>query len=175
MVLRSEKNLLSANKEQEMEIAELKLILQDKNQEVKADKYSTTACHQWHGSSPKTPRYDRDELFDSLEFSYGDLTSLGSPDDLFLKDLNPYLTPYYAKTKSKEFDEIGYELPHNEPLSENNKQTFNELRFSSRSKKLSKSSYCYQDSNSGSSKVLTSRQSDESTCSYRKQMHHKPF
>ena len=34
MVLRSERELLSANKEQEMEIAELKLLLQDKNREV---------------------------------------------------------------------------------------------------------------------------------------------
>ena len=34
MVLRSERELLSANKEQDMEIAELKLLLQDKNREV---------------------------------------------------------------------------------------------------------------------------------------------
>lgn len=36
------------------------------------------------------------------EFSSGDpMTPIGSPDDMFLKDLNPCLTPYYAKTKSK--------------------------------------------------------------------------
>ena len=33
------------------------------------------------------------------EFSSGDHTAPGSPDDMFLKDLNPCLTPYY-KTKS---------------------------------------------------------------------------
>ncbi|XVF27293.1 hypothetical protein REPUB_Repub14bG0094300 [Reevesia pubescens] len=116
---------------------------------AQADKYSAASCHQWHGSSPRTPRYEPDEPSDSLEFSYGDPTIHCSPYDLFLKDL----TPYYSKTKSKEFDEIGHESPHNEPLSENNKQTFNGLRFSYRSKKLSKSSDCYQDSNRGSSKA----------------------
>lgn len=35
------------------------------------------------------------------EFSSGDYTTPGSPDDMFLKDLNPCLTPNYAKTKSK--------------------------------------------------------------------------
>ncbi|XWS12952.1 hypothetical protein CRYUN_Cryun37aG0134000 [Craigia yunnanensis] len=248
MVLRSERELLSANKEREMEIAELKLLLQDKNREVeklkdlclkqredikslksailfpdvmnsqfqdlvekqgseltqakqliptlqrqvtsltgqlqclaqdlaqvKTDKYSARACHQRHDSSPRTPIYDRDEPSDSLEFSSCDPTTPGSPDDLFLEDLNPCLTPYYAKKKSKEFDEIVYASPHNETLSENNKQTFNELEFSSRSKKLSKSSDCYRDSNRGSSMARTSRRSDESTGSYRKQMHHKPF
>ncbi|XWS19286.1 hypothetical protein CRYUN_Cryun31cG0002800 [Craigia yunnanensis] len=280
MVLRSERELLSANKEQEMEIAELKLLLQDKNREVekikdlclkqreeikslksailfpdsmnsqlqehvekqgseltqakqliptlqrqvtsltgqlqclaqdlaqvkadkdsarachqrhgssprtpryhrdepsdslvKADKDSARACHQRHGSSPRTPRYHRDEPSDSLEFSSGDPTTPGSPDDLFLEDLNPCLTPYYAKTKSKEFDEIDYDSPHNETLSERNKQTCNyELGFSYR-KKLSKSSDCCQDSNKGSSMAWTSRRSGKSTGSCRKQMHHKP-
>ncbi|XVE87649.1 hypothetical protein DITRI_Ditri19aG0004700 [Diplodiscus trichospermus] len=248
MVLRSERELLSANKEQEMEIAELKLLLQDKNREVeklkdlylkqreeikslksailfpdvmnaqlqdvvdkqgseltldkqiiptlqrqvtsltgqlqclaqdlaqvKAVKYSARAFHQQHGSSPRTPTYDRDEPSDSLDFSSGDMTTPGSQDDLFLEDLNPCLTPYCAKTKSKEFDEFVYASPHNETLSENNKQTFNDLEFSSRGKKLSKSSDCYQDSNRRSSMDRTSRRSEESKGSYRKQMHHKPF
>ncbi|XWS15458.1 hypothetical protein CRYUN_Cryun34aG0002600 [Craigia yunnanensis] len=223
MVLRSERELLSANKEQEMEIAELKFLLQDKNREreeikslkstilfpdvmnsqlrqlvekqgseltqakqliptlqrqvtsltgqlqclaldlaqVKADKYSAKACHLRRGGSPRTPRYHRDEPSDSLEFSSSDPSTPGCLDDLFLEDLNPCLTPYYAKTKSKEFDEIGYDSPHNETLSH--------------SKKLSKSSDCYQDSNRGNSMARISRRSDESTGSYRKQMHHKPF
>ncbi|XP_022714451.1 uncharacterized protein LOC111274059 [Durio zibethinus] len=245
MVLRSERQLLSSNKEQEMEIAELKLLLQDKNREVeklkdlclkqreeikslksailfpdvmnsqlkelvekqgseltlakqliptlqrqvtsltgqlqclaldlaqvKADKHSTRACHQRHGSSPRTSRYDPSDF---LEFSSGDPTTPGSPGDLFLEDLNPCLTPYFAKTKSKEFNEIGYDLPHDETLSENNKQTFNELGFSFCSKKLSRSSDCYRDSNRGSSMARSSRRSDESTGLDQKQMHHKPF
>ena len=142
---------------------------------MKTDKYSTRACHQRHGSSPRTPRYDRDEPSVSLEFSSGDPTTPGSPDDLFFEDLTLCLTPYYAKTISKEFDDIVCALPHNETLSENTKQTFNELEFSCRRKKLSKSSDCYQDSNRGSSMARTSRRSGSSTGSYRKQMHHKPF
>lgn len=35
------------------------------------------------------------------EFSSTEVTAPGSPDDLFLKDLNPCLTPYSTKTKSK--------------------------------------------------------------------------
>ncbi|OMO62282.1 hypothetical protein CCACVL1_22910 [Corchorus capsularis] len=244
MVLRSERELLSANKEQEMEIAQLKLLLQDKNTEVeklkdlclkqreeikslknailfpdvqqlvekqgseltqakqliptlqrqvtsltgqlqclahdlaqvKADKYSARACHQRQGSSPRTPRYDREEPSDSLEFSSSDPTTPGSPDhDLFLEDVNPCLTPYYPKTKSKDFDEIRYNLPHNETLSDNNKQTFNELGISCRGKKLSKSSDCYQDSGRGSSMSRANRRSDESTGSYPTQIYHKPF
>lgn len=252
MVLRSERDLLGANKEQEIEISQLKLLLQDKNREVeklkdlclkqreeikslknailfpdaamnsplqdlvgnqsseltqakqliptlqrqvtsltgqlqclaqdlaqvKADKYSASAraCHQRHGSSPRTPRYERDEPSDSLEFSSSDPTTPGSPDDLLLEDLNPCLTPYYVKTKSKEFEEDDvFATPHNESLSENNKQTLDELEFSSRSKKLSKSSDCYQDSNRGSSMTRISRRSDESTGSYRNHMHRNPF
>ncbi|XVF75194.1 hypothetical protein PTKIN_Ptkin13bG0167800 [Pterospermum kingtungense] len=250
MVLRSERELLAANKQQEMEIAELKFLLQDKNREVeklkdlclkqreeikslksailfpdsmnspledlvgkqgseltqakqliptlqrqvtsltgqlqclaqdlaqvKADKYSASAraYHQRHGSSPRTPRYEPDDPSDSLEFSSGDPTTPGSLDDLLLEDLNPCLTPYCVKTKSKEFDEAVYATPDNETLSENNKQTMKELEFISRSKKLSKSSDSYKDSNRGSSMARNSRRSDESTGSYRKQMHHNPF
>ncbi|KAL4368637.1 hypothetical protein GQ457_05G031240 [Hibiscus cannabinus] len=200
MVLRSERELLTANKQLETDIALLKLQLQDKNieaeklkdlclkqreeikslksaflfpdtmnsqlQEVvktqgseltqakqliptlqrqvtslteqlqclaldlhqmKADKYCAEACHQRHrSSSPLTPGFDGDEHSDSLEFSSGDPTAPGSPSDLVLEDLNPCLTPYYVKTKSKEFDEIGgYYSTHNGALHENNKQPFN--------------------------------------------------
>ncbi|XP_039060051.1 uncharacterized protein LOC120204010 [Hibiscus syriacus] len=171
MVLRSERELLSSNKELETEIALLKLQLQDKNTEVeklkdlclkqreeikslksailfpdamnselqelvetqgseltqakqqiptlqrqvnslteqlqclaldlhqmKADR----SCDQWHSSiSPMTPVLDGVEHSDSLESSSGDPTAPGSPSDLVLEDLNPCLTPYYAKTKSK--------------------------------------------------------------------------
>ncbi|KAK3211309.1 hypothetical protein Dsin_016015 [Dipteronia sinensis] len=72
MVLRSERELLNANKEQEMKISQLKLLLEEKKNE---------------------------------EFS-SDLV-VQSPDDLFLKDLNPFLTTFSAKTKSKEFEAMG--------------------------------------------------------------------
>ena len=45
MVLRSERELLSTNKEQEMEIAELKLMLQDKNREVSREQPPPLPAH----------------------------------------------------------------------------------------------------------------------------------
>ncbi|KAK8500357.1 hypothetical protein V6N13_008856 [Hibiscus sabdariffa] len=240
MVLRSERELLSANKELEMEVSELKLLLQDKNREVeklkdlclkqreeikslksailfpdvmnsqlqdlvekqgseltqakqliptlqrqvtsltgqlqclaediaqvKAEKYSSKACHQQHGSYTRSPRYDGDEPSDSLEFSSCEPTTPGSPDDLFLEDLNPCLTPYYAKTKSRDFDEIlQYDSPQKKTLSFEKQQAFDELGFSSHCKKLSKSSDRYRDSNKGSSMARTNRRSDESKTTY---------
>ncbi|CAA3025409.1 Hypothetical predicted protein [Olea europaea subsp. europaea] len=72
--------------------------------EVKAEKYSSGGYCDDHVNSPRTPSYDQDEETNSLfgnEFSSGDYTTPGSPDDMFLKDLNPCLTPNYAKTRSK--------------------------------------------------------------------------
>lgn len=63
------------------------------------------------------PEYGNDEgCFQVIEFEYaciviqelssGERTTPGSPDDMFLNDLNPCLTPY-AKSKSKvNFNEI---------------------------------------------------------------------
>ncbi|XP_042029036.1 uncharacterized protein LOC121775985 isoform X1 [Salvia splendens] len=182
MVLRSERELLSLNKEQEELIAELKFLLEEKNTEVeklkdlclnqreeikslksdvlfpdamnsqvhdflekqglelkhakqlipnlqrqvtsltgklqslaqdlaevKADKYSGRGFCDDDFNSPRTPSYDQEHAsnfpFDQ-EYSSGDYTTPGSPDDMFLNDLNPCLTPY-SKTKSKEFDLYG--------------------------------------------------------------------
>ncbi|KAH7858803.1 hypothetical protein Vadar_028246 [Vaccinium darrowii] len=69
--------------------------------EVKADKYSLRGCYDAHVSSPETPRDDHEDAVNSLEFSSGYHTTPGSPDDMFIKDLNPCLTPYYATAKSK--------------------------------------------------------------------------
>ncbi|KAI6704156.1 hypothetical protein NL676_013292 [Syzygium grande] len=219
MVLRSERELLSANKELEMEVAELKLMLEQKNREVeklkdlclsqreeikalksavlfpevtnnelqeqlekqgtelrqakmiipalqkqvtsltgqlqcladdiaevKADKYSAEACfrHQT-GSSPRTPIYNHEEAANSLEFSSSEATAPDSPDDLFLKDLNPCLTPNDGKTRSKEFEE---ELDCNSSryvgFSDGNTETFYEAGFNPGPRKLSKSSDCCQ-------------------------------
>ncbi|KAG6768964.1 hypothetical protein POTOM_024578 [Populus tomentosa] len=273
MVLKSERELLSANKEQELEIDKLKLMLEDKNREVeklkdlclkqreeirslkssilfpdamnsqlqellkqrgselkqakqliptlqrqvtsltgqlqclaedlaevKADKYAR-AHIQYHGSSPGTPTYDHEETANSLvtvqlsakshsslylftflrmnlvivsighqEFSSCDGATPGSPDDTFLKDFNPCLTPYCAKKKSKEFEAMGYESSLDGSLSGSNTQMGNELSFSSRVRKLSKSSDCYQNSNTGSTMTRATRRSDESKGAYRKQM-----
>ncbi|KDP29298.1 hypothetical protein JCGZ_19401 [Jatropha curcas] len=249
MVLRSERELLSANKEQEMEIAELKLILEDKNREVeklkdlclkqreeikslksailfpdvmnsqlqellekqgselkqakqliptlqrqvssltgqlqclaedlaevKADKYTGAYFQNQGSSSPRTPTYDHEETANSLEFSSCDAASPGSPDDMFLKDLNPCLTPYYAKSKSKEFEAMGYDSPEDESLCRKNIQRYNELSFNSSCKKMSKSSDCYQ-SNNNKVSIMTraTRRSDERKFIYGNQMQLRPF
>ncbi|XAR53868.1 hypothetical protein NMG60_11022577 [Bertholletia excelsa] len=239
MVLRSERELLNQNKEQEAEITELKMMLDEKNKEVeklkdlclkqreeikslksailfpdvmnsqlqellekqgselkqakqlipnlqrqvtsltgqlqclaedlaevKADKYSVRGCYDAHVSSPKTPAYDQEDAANSLEFSSGGHTTPGSPDDMFIKDLNPCLTPYYAKSKSKEFEAIGYESLENERLPGNDMQP-RDLGFDSRVRKLSKSSDCCNCSNSGKTSTRTGRRSDESKCTYR--------
>lgn len=217
MVLRSERELLSQNKDQETEIIELKLMLEEKNREVdklkdlclkqreeikalksailfpdvmntqlqgllnqqdselkqakqiiptlqrqvtsltgqlqsladdlaevKADKYSVTACYDSLVSSPRTPTHEQEEATNSLEFSSG------SPDDMFLNDLNPCLTPY-SKSKSKEFKPIEYH---------------------SHGRKLSKSSTDKQYVNSMNSGKILSRRSDENQYTYGKHMYH---
>ncbi|KAJ9185153.1 hypothetical protein P3X46_004814 [Hevea brasiliensis] len=250
MVLRSERELLSANKEQEMEIAELKLTLEAKNREVeklkdlclkqreeikslksailfpdvmnsqlqellekqgselkqakqlipslqrqvtsltgqlqclaedlaevKAEKY-TRGYMQHPGNSPRTPNYDHEEAANSLEFSSWDAASPGSPDDMFLKDVNPCLTPHYAKTKSKEYEAIDYDSPLNDSLSKKNMQMYeyDENGFNSSLRKMSKSSDCYKNNNhTDSIMARAARRSDESKCTYVKQMHLRPF
>ncbi|KAK7844479.1 hypothetical protein CFP56_010784 [Quercus suber] len=140
-------------------------------EQVKADKHSARACFQHHGSSPRTPIYDLEQASNSLDFSSGDPTTPGSPDDMFLKDVNPCLTPYCAKSKSKEFEATGYDSPEDEFLFENNM----EIGFNSRVRKMSKSSDCCQNANTGSTMARAARRSDETKCTYGKQMHHKLF
>ncbi|XP_076905095.1 uncharacterized protein LOC143560752 [Bidens hawaiensis] len=67
--------------------------------EVKADKYSVMGCYE---SPPRTPTHEQEDAANSLELTS---TTPGSPDDMFLNDLNPCLTPYANfKSKSKEFE-----------------------------------------------------------------------
>ncbi|KAH0712221.1 hypothetical protein KY289_008180 [Solanum tuberosum] len=241
MVLRSERELLSMNKEQEDQIVELKLMLEEKNREVeklkdlclkqreeikslknsilfpdvmnyqvqdllekqgselkqakqlipnlqrqvtsltgqlqclaedlaevKADKYAIRGSYDSFGSPPE---YDQEEAANSLEFSSEDHTIPGSPDDMFLKDVNPCLTPYYAKTKSKEFDD--FNSPDAKDLVKNNIQVYHETSYNSCARKLSKSSDCRQCSNTGNKATRAARRSDESKCTYGKQVHNK--
>ncbi|KAL3355053.1 hypothetical protein AABB24_019239 [Solanum stoloniferum] len=241
MVLRSERELLSMNKEQEDQIVELKLMLEEKNREVeklkdlclkqreeikslknsilfpdvmnyqvqdllekqcselkqakqlipnlqrqvtsltgqlqclaedlaevKADKYAIRGSYDSFSSPPE---YDQEEAANSLEFSSEDHTIPGSPDDMFLKDVNPCLTPYYAKTKSKEFDD--FKSPDAKDLVKNNIQVYHETSYNSCARKLSKSSDCRQCSNTGNKATRAARRSDESKCTYGKQVHNK--
>ncbi|XP_077230148.1 structural maintenance of chromosomes protein [Tasmannia lanceolata] len=131
--------------------------------EVKADKYAVKSCFGGHVSSPRTPEYDQ-EAANSLEFSSGDPVTPGSPDDMFLKDLNPCLTPYFDRTKSKEYEQMmGYDSPHESRFFGSNTQVFEEKRSSSHGVKMSKSSeYCQRPS--FGSTVRVARKSDESKC-----------
>ncbi|KAI3466503.1 hypothetical protein Pfo_023166 [Paulownia fortunei] len=245
MVLRSERELLSLNKEQEEQIAELKLLVEEKNSEVeklkdlclkqreeikslksvilfpdvvnshlhnlleqgselkqakqlipslqrqvtsltgqlqclaedlaevKADKYSGRGFCDNHFSSPRTPSYDQEDDTNSLEFSSEEYTTPESPDDMFLKDLNPCLTPYYAKTKSKDFD--GYDSPDDSGLSRSNMGSSHDTGFNTCAEKLSRSSDCCQSSRVGNGLARADRRSDENKCTYGKQMHIKLF
>lgn len=249
MVLRSERDLLNQNKQYESEIAELRLMLEEKNREVeklkdlcltqreeikalksailfpdvmnsqlqdllekqgselkqaknviptlqrqvtsltgqlqclaedlaevKADKHAVKPCFDGHVSSPRTPMYEQ-EASNSLDFSSGDtVTPSGSPDDMFLKDLNPCLTPYYDKTKSKEYEELmSYDSLHEEGFFGNITQTYQEECSSSHSTKLSKSSEYCQRPSPGSTAVRAARRSDESKYSYGKSTNQKLF
>ncbi|KAF3784849.1 hypothetical protein EJ110_NYTH29422 [Nymphaea thermarum] len=82
--------------------------------EVKAEKYGSKDDFDGFSSWPATPGCN-EEAANSLEFSSGpsgEPASPGSPSDRILRDMNPCLTPYYAKSKCKDYDEIiGYGAP----------------------------------------------------------------
>uniref|UniRef100_A0A1D1XSH3 Structural maintenance of chromosomes protein 2 n=1 Tax=Anthurium amnicola TaxID=1678845 RepID=A0A1D1XSH3_9ARAE len=107
--------------------------------EVKSDKYAVRGHFDGHAVSPRTPIYDH-EPANSLEFSSGEEMVSGFPDDMFLKDLNPCLTPY-AKTKSKEFDEmIGYNSSQGDYSLGSSMMSRTDMCFGSLEAKLSMSS-----------------------------------
>ncbi|XP_051128336.1 uncharacterized protein LOC127249538 [Andrographis paniculata] len=221
MVLKSERELLNLTKQQEEEIAELNLLIQEKNNEVEKLKdlclkqreeikslknavlFPDSVNSELNGVlekqsselkqaknlipslqrqvtsltgqlqslaqdlaevkmekclgqgylSPSMPGWnDQQESANSLfdqGFSSGDFTTTpDSPDDMFLKDLNPCLTPR-SKTRSKEFDVYG---------------TPDEPAYSScANNKLSKSSESCQSSNPGMSSIRPIRWSDGSS------------
>ncbi|PHT54421.1 hypothetical protein CQW23_08883 [Capsicum baccatum] len=209
-VLRSERELLTMNKEQEKQINELKQMLEQKNIEaeklkdvclkqreeikslknavlfpddmsfqlhelletqraelkqanqlipslqdqVKADKYSHRGCYDSLDSSRKSPEYNQ-KAANSLVFSSENTIPPGSPDDMLLMDLNPCLTPYSAKTKSKDFE-------FNSP---DGIQVYHETSYSynSSASKVSKSSdCCCQCSKAADNSTGAARGSDES-------------
>ncbi|XP_057765067.1 uncharacterized protein LOC130985908 [Salvia miltiorrhiza] len=243
MVLRSERELLSLNKEQDHQIAHLKSLLDDKNTEVeklkdlclkqreeikslksavlfpdvmnsqvqnllekqgselkqakqlipnlqrqvtsltgqlqslaedlaevKADKYSGRGFCDNHFNSPRTPSYDQEDasnfLFDQ-EYSSGDYTTPESPDDMFLKDLNPCLTPCYSRTKSKDFNVYG---------SPTDGGPSPEIVYNSCGTKLSRSCECSQSSKGRKGLVGGAASCSGNTrCTHGNQMHHRLF
>ncbi|KAH6787755.1 hypothetical protein C2S52_007307 [Perilla frutescens var. hirtella] len=249
MVLRSERELLNLNKEHEELIADLKILLEDKNREVeklkdlclkqreeikslknavlfpdvmnpqlqnllekqgselkqakqlipnlqrqvtsltgqlqslaedlaevKADKYSGRGFCDDHFNSPRTPSYDQEDadnfLFDQ-EYSSGDYTTPESPDDMFLKDLNPCLTPCYSRTKSKDFDVYG--SPTDAGSSRGNKQSSPEVVYNTCGTKLTRSSECSQSNKARKGLIRAASCSGDSRCTNGKQMHHRLF
>ncbi|KAL5209918.1 hypothetical protein ABZP36_005541 [Zizania latifolia] len=160
MVLRSERELLTQSKEQEDEIAALRLQLEQKDREVerlkdlclrqreeirtlkdavlfpdsqpdrhlrdeistltgqiqclaeelaqvKAEKHTPRSCFDGeYCSSPTTPVLNEETAL-SLECSIGeeDTPNYGSPDEMFVKDLNPCLTPCISKSKSEVYEQ----------------------------------------------------------------------
>ncbi|KAJ6823715.1 uncharacterized protein M6B38_127650 [Iris pallida] len=142
--------------------------------EVKADKYATRTCFDEHVNSPETPKH-RQEAPNSLEYSSGGPTSVyGSPDDMFLKDLNPCLTPCFSKTKSKEYDEMsGYGSPDKDVSFEESTDLSAEIFSGSLGAKLSKSSENHRPAGPGSKIVRKICKSDESKWSIGKSRHQK--
>ncbi|CAH9086082.1 unnamed protein product [Cuscuta europaea] len=241
MVLRSERELLSMNREQENQIAELNLLLDEKNKEVeklkdlclkqreemkslkssilfpdavnskmqevmenqatelrqarqiipnlqrqvtsltdklqylaedlaevKADKHSMRELYDSCFSSPQTPECNYVEATHSQDFSSEDNASPSSPDEMFLKDLNPCLTPYYIKSKSKEFET--FDVTHDQDFQHrNNTEGYHEMSFSPGARNVSISSDCCHCSKSASG--VASR-SSESKRTHIKKLHH---
>ncbi|KZV51241.1 hypothetical protein F511_05898 [Dorcoceras hygrometricum] len=140
--------------------------------EVKANKYSLQGLSDDHFSSPRTPSYDQEDtanyLFDQ-EFSSGDYTTPRSVDDMFLKNINPCLTPCYSKTKSKD---SGFSCSPERTFSKHNVHMPHQIGFVTCATKLSKSS---ESSNhpSGKGLIRTARRSEESKSINGKQMDRK--
>ncbi|GAA0148500.1 hypothetical protein LIER_07924 [Lithospermum erythrorhizon] len=145
--------------------------LADDLAEIKADRmYGAKGSYEANERSSMSQGYYTEEAVNSLEFS----TTPGSPDDLFLKDLNPCLTPYTAKTKSKEFEV--YDSTGNEWLSSKyNMRMGEEIAMSSCNREVSKSSDCRQCSKATNGSYRAACRSHEGKCTDRKQMHHKLF
>ncbi|KAK2998556.1 hypothetical protein RJ639_024041 [Escallonia herrerae] len=139
--------------------------------EVKADKFSVGGCFDGNVDSPRTPTNDQEDAANSLEFSSEDYTTPGSPDDMLIKDLNPCLTPYCAKTKSEEFEINQYYSLHDERLARNNMPLSHKTGFDSRSRKMSRSSDHCECSDSVT--VRAACRSDGTKYRYGKQTLHK--
>ncbi|WOL00973.1 hypothetical protein Cni_G09686 [Canna indica] len=237
MVLRSERELLTQNKEYEAEISELHLLIEEKNREIEKlkdlcltqreeikalkdailfpdvmnsqlqellekqgyelkqakqvipslqkqvssltgqlqclaedlaevkadkDKYPSRICFDGHMSSPRTPIVN-EEHANSLEYSYGDhMTSqYGSPDEMFLKDFNPCLTPCFSKTKLQDNNQFVYDSQKNERLFQYDTELSPNTFGGSTGRTLSKSSEHRGRLNLGSSSAQKVYKSDE--------------
>ncbi|XP_058202053.1 uncharacterized protein LOC131316640 [Rhododendron vialii] len=167
--LKQAKQLIPSLQEQVTSLTGQLQWLAEDLKEVKADKYSMRGCYDAHVSSPETPRDDHEEAVNSLEFSSGYHTTPGTPDDMFVKDLNPCLTPYYATAKSKEFEAMEYSPPQDRFLRKN-MQLSHENGLDSCVGKLSKSSDCCHCHNSGKTSAEATHRSDEIKCTYGKKM-----
>ncbi|XP_042386338.1 uncharacterized protein LOC121978008 [Zingiber officinale] len=109
--------------------------------EVKSNKYGAKTLSVGQLNSPRTPKFYQ-EAANRLEYSSEDHigSEHGSPDEMFLKDLNPCLTPCFSKTKSQEKDELIHDAPENDRSFKYNTQMSPNMPCASRGGTLSKSS-----------------------------------
>lgn len=77
----------------------------------------------------------------------------------------------------QEFEAINYDSPFHDNLSKKNMQMYedDEHGFNSTLRKMSKSSDCYKNNTTDSRMARAARRSNESKCTYGKQMHLRPF
>ncbi|XP_020092707.1 uncharacterized protein LOC109713145 isoform X1 [Ananas comosus] len=149
--------------------------------EVKSDKYSARACFDGQYSFPRSPIIFDQETANPLplqDYSSSDPVSseYGSPDEMFLKDLNPCLTPCFSKNKSKECDEAsGCISPNEDRLFCKNTGVGQGIFPKSRGCLKSKSSEHCQKPNSGSSSAQKICKSDENKWSVGKSTYQSLF
>nr|CAD1841592.1 unnamed protein product [Ananas comosus var. bracteatus] len=149
--------------------------------EVKSDKYSARACFDGQYSFPRSPIILDQETANPLplqDYSSSDHVSseYGSPDEMFLKDLNPCLTPCFSKNKSKECDEAsGCISPNEDRLFCKNTGVGQDIFPKSRGCLKSKSSEHCQKPNSGSSSAQKVCKSDENKWSVGKSTYQSLF
>ncbi|KAI4303556.1 hypothetical protein MLD38_039167 [Melastoma candidum] len=175
--LKQAKQTIPTLQEQVSSLTDQLQSLADDLAEVKADKYSNSAISSYrnYGNSPGTPVFDHEETINSLEFSSSEATAPGSPGDLFIKDVNPCLTPDYVKIKSKAYEERCW-ASSGTGSSGSYKSTSTHCHIcrDTGGKKLSRSSNCCQKSNAIIKTTRSAGNSAENQYSYRKPMHQRP-
>ncbi|KAK4369687.1 hypothetical protein RND71_009162 [Anisodus tanguticus] len=224
MVLRSERELLSMNKEQEDQIIELKLMLEEKNREevtgssrgnsllqkCRVEKLKDLCLKQREEikslkNSILFPDVMNSQVQDFLEKQGSELkqakqlipnlqrqvTSLTGQLQCLAEDLAEVKADKYAirgsydsldsppgydqeeAANSLEFED--FNSPDAKDLVKNNIQVYHEAGYNSCARKLSKSSDCRQCSNTSNKSTRAARRSDESKCTYGKQVHSKYY
>ncbi|THG05045.1 hypothetical protein TEA_027717 [Camellia sinensis var. sinensis] len=195
MVLRSERELLSQKKEQEVEITDLKLMVEEKNREVEKlkdlclkqreeikalknavlfpDAMNSQFQELWEKQGSELKQAKR--LIPSLHRQVkADKYSVRRCYDNLVSSPRTLAYDQEDTPNSLEFEALGCDSSPDERFSRNNMQLRHEIGFDFCVRKMLKSSDCCQCSNSsGSTSARPARRSGESKCTYGKQMNHK--